>query len=561
MEIKTLNIFYGADCLPYKDSAREIHFPLVGNTFIGANNTTQIRFYVDRIGGVDSVTWLVVSKLPNGQIGNEVLNSNNAVYDEELGEHYIELSLSSYYTTLKGDVYLSLNGYQGGVEVEQDEDTGVYSIYGTPTIQATGVVKIGINYAPQVIPGSHFNTSDLQQILGALSEKPNISNVILVLASQPSDLSDYENGQIFYVKNEKEYYINNNGVLSSFDIGYQKAKTLVGTETISNLVLYSINNWGIGRYNDNLLFLKVKLSITPTPHIEYAIYQLSNEGVIKSWINNNATGTETIASIVSSTPTNEYATKNYVNNNVDYLKSISTAFYPNLLSATSTLDTFYSLINAYSAGDGSPIVVNFSNLVAVGNFSAICQVWKSGSTYTFIFTPLYAPTPMFAPQRWNKRYQGQSVSGSVTINDIFANNSIYEQVFATKSYVDEEIASFKENEINVVNTTTYPTLNDFLASTGTEGYIYLYPIDTTDLTKGYYRYVWEDNAWLALGTTEIDLTDYYTKSQVDTLLNGKVDKTQTIAGIALSGNVSAQDLTDALVFMNTTTDLDYVMGE
>lgn len=41
----------------------------------------------------------------------------------------------------------------------------------------------------------------------------------------------------------------------------------------------------------------------------------------------------------------------------------------------------------------------------------------------------------------------------------------------------------------------------------------------------------------------------------------KVDKTTTVAGIALSGNISAQSLTDALIYMNTTTDLDYVMGE
>ena len=312
MTTKTLSIFYGVDNLPYKDNAREIHFPLVGNTFNGANNVTNIRFYVDRIGGTENVTWLVVSKLPNGQIGNEVLNSNNAVYDEELGEHYIELSLSSYYTTLKGDVYLSLNGYQGGVEVEQDEDTGIYSIYGTPTIQATGVVKIGINYAPQVIPGSHFNTSDLQQILGALSEKANISNVILVFDTLPSDLSGYNDGQLFYIKTLKEYYHKSYGVLVIFDIGFQKARTIIGTETIGNLVISSLNNWVFGRYNDNLLLLKISFAYTPMQHLEYAIYQFGNNGVVKSWINDNGSGDETIASIVSSTPTNEYVTKTYV---------------------------------------------------------------------------------------------------------------------------------------------------------------------------------------------------------------------------------------------------------
>lgn len=81
------------------------------------------------------------------------------------------------------------------------------------------------------------------------------------------------------------------------------------------------------------------------------------------------------------------------------------------------------------------------------------------------------------------------------------------------------LSNIKNAHYQVVDTTTYPTLNDFLASTGEEGYVYLYPIDTTDLTKGYYRYVWENNAWLDLGTTQIDLTNYVT-------LNGN----QTITG-------------------------------
>ena len=41
----------------------------------------------------------------------------------------------------------------------------------------------------------------------------------------------------------------------------------------------------------------------------------------------------------------------------------------------------------------------------------------------------------------------------------------------------------------------------------------------------------------------------------------KVPITRTIAGNALSGDVSSQDLTDNLVFCNNTTDMDYVMGD
>lgn len=99
----------------------------------------------------------------------------------------------------------------------------------------------------------------------------------------------------------------------------------------------------------------------------------------------------------------------------------------------------------------------------------------------------------------------------------------------SKKYADTLVANIKKDSYKEVDTTEYPTLQDFLTSTGEEGYLYLYPIDTTDLTKGYYRYVWEGNAWLDLGTTQIDLSDYYTKNESE---NKFVDKAsnQTITG-------------------------------
>ena len=206
MQQKIMSVFYGNDRLPYKDAQRTVHYPIAnGDLFCGANNTTQIRFYVDQIGGTTNVQWVATSKLPNGQIGNKVLSSPK--YDEELGEYYLELDLSSYYTSIKGDVYIALNGYQGGVNIEEDEDTGIWSISGTPTIQATGSIKLGINYAPQTIPGTHFGVSDLQQILGALSDKISLINGIVVLNNIASeDLSEYELGQIFLDKNTGNFY-------------------------------------------------------------------------------------------------------------------------------------------------------------------------------------------------------------------------------------------------------------------------------------------------------------------------------------------------------------------
>ena len=437
MQDKILNVFYAEDRLPYKDASRTTHYPIVnGNVFNGANNVTKIRYYLDRIGGFANVTWVVVSKLPNGQIANELLNSNNAVLDSELGEYYIEFEISSYYTSIQGDVYLSLNGYQGGVEVEQDEDTGVYSIYGTPTIQATGSIKIGVNYAPQTIPGSHFNTSDLQQVLGLISDKANISDTILVVDELPSDVSGYNEGQVFYDKETSTFYILDDSSLEKYDIGYQQAISL-DTKNLIDLV-EEPSGWVIGRYNGNLHFVKVVLSPIPSLHYEYAIYQLTTTGTINAWINNNASAS-TIASILSSTPTYEFATKEYLSSN-------------------------------------------------------------------------------------------------------------YYNRTETENKIDSAIADFLQKEYELVDTTTYPTLNDFLASTGQEGYIYLYPIDTTDLTKGYYQYIWENNAWLSLGTTQIDLSGY-------------VPTNRTIAGVDLADNITAQELTDSLVLTNTTTDVSYILGD
>ena len=100
----------------------------------------------------------------------------------------------------------------------------------------------------------------------------------------------------------------------------------------------------------------------------------------------------------------------------------------------------------------------------------------------------------------------------------------------SKKYVDEKIADIQRDAYKPVDITEYPTLNDFLASTGEEGYLYLYPIDTTEaptFESGFYRYIWEDNAWVDLGTTKIDLSDYYNKTQVDALLDTKADKSTT----------------------------------
>ena len=61
----------------------------------------------------------------------------------------------------------------------------------------------------------------------------------------------------------------------------------------------------------------------------------------------------------------------------------------------------------------------------------------------------------------------------------------------------------------------------------------MYPIDTSDLTKGYYQYIWEDNAWMGIGTTRIDLTNY---AALDG--NNTYTGTNTFGSIVVTGNIS-----------------------
>lgn len=166
MKTKVLQVFYNENGLPFKDQERTVHFPVIGSGFMGASNTTQIKFYFKEIGD-DAVKYVAVSKLPNGKVGSKVLEN---YFDSELNEPYALLELDSYYTQYKGDLFISLQGYQGGVQVTYDEDTELYEIEGTPTIQATGSIKFTNNYATQFVGSGEEQNITLQQLLAIISD-------------------------------------------------------------------------------------------------------------------------------------------------------------------------------------------------------------------------------------------------------------------------------------------------------------------------------------------------------------------------------------------------------
>lgn len=218
MEIKILQVFLGADGLPYKDQERTVHFPIVGSGFQGASNTTKIRFYYDELVEQDDTetAWVACAKLPNGKIGSKVLETD---YDSTLGEHYALLELDSFYFQYKGDVYISLQGYQGGVQVDYDEETELYTIYGTPTIAATGSIKLSVNYATQFVGSGETSNVNFQRILADLGTKLGIRSTSVYVEELPTvgnpdtfyvihnDLSDPNKANIYIWNDVTQHYI------------------------------------------------------------------------------------------------------------------------------------------------------------------------------------------------------------------------------------------------------------------------------------------------------------------------------------------------------------------
>lgn len=96
---------------------------------------------------------------------------------------------------------------------------------------------------------------------------------------------------------------------------------------------------------------------------------------------------------------------------------------------------------------------------------------------------------------------------AITIDGVTYRN-LPEQVEKNKTDIETlkaNIEGIKKNAFTDVDTTEYPTLEDFLQSTGEEGIIYLYPDGTN-----FKQYIWEGDEWRFIGDTELDITNMMT---------------------------------------------------
>lgn len=115
----------------------------------------------------------------------------------------------------------------------------------------------------------------------------------------------------------------------------------------------------------------------------------------------------------------------------------------------------------------------------------------------------------------------KNIVDTITVDEVKALiKSWGKKFFYDKEQIDYIVKTLREGQYVEVDTEEYPTLEDFLESTGEQGTVYLYP--TGDENNTYYQYIWEVNTWVDLGETALDLQNvirgvYISQSDYDDL--------------------------------------------
>ena len=118
------------------------------------------------------------------------------------------------------------------------------------------------------------------------------------------------------------------------------------------------------------------------------------------------------------------------------------------------------------------------------------------------------------------------------LDDTYRKSEVYnKQESYSKSEIDNKIAS--------IVTTTFEVV-DQLPEQGESNVIYLVPNEQS-ADNEYEEYIWVNNNWELIGTTRVDLTPYYTSSQVDQLLNPITSDVTLLKQSKLDKNMGADN--------------------
>ena len=114
---------------------------------------------------------------------------------------------------------------------------------------------------------------------------------------------------------------------------------------------------------------------------------------------------------------------------------------------------------------------------------------------------------------------------------------------ATKKYVDDAIGGVTSFSVDANGGEGYASIVD-LPETGTMGVFYLVKNPKASAKNAFIEYFWTGSYYEMAGKFgDVDLSGYVTTTQLNDGLALKVDKTTTVNGQALSGNVQIDNIT------------------
>ena len=538
--------------------------------YVQQGSTGVDKIFFGSLATVNTDIGQAICTLPNGEQNTLIGSWDTCTYkiegvDTTVGGFLFTLTTDQ--TNYPGGLTMSLAIYRSSVRLVNYPLYLVINETGLQSDTNTGVTVEEINSYLQQI----------QQLLRVDNSILVVDNMSYAVASDKAvgQIFLNKNNGLFYIKNSADYpfytqwtgigYVPYTGAVSDLDLGGHDFKA-TNIELKSFLdIKDSTGVYGASLYIDGNHDFHIILANTSDGQTGEIVFPATIDGTAttKEYVDARVDKIISLASISGNMSADDYNLPNVriLYNNYYYEKAFISGgiIYFLRLKAANLVsgDTTYLYQHAIT------VDTNNSGAIAQNN-SSFAIVYSASQTDTKFYNKTEADSLLATKvdkTSSTKKLYGTDSSGNQTTLDYGANtlsNGIVQRNSSghikvpiepsdiasatSRGYVDTKISQVLSDAYQVVNTTTYPTLNDFLASTGQDGIIYLYPIDTNDLTKGYYRYIWESNAWLDLGTTQIDLSDYYTKSQTNALLDGKVDKTSNSRAIYGTDDYGAQSL-------------------
>lgn len=222
------------------------------------------------------------------------------------------------------------------------------------------------------------------------------------------------------------------------------------------------------------------------------------------------------------------------------------------------------ILDGEKGADGKDAKINGVNTLTIEAGDNI-ELDQEGSTLTISATGGGGGTSDYTDLTNKPKINNVELSGNKTTSDLgisyddLTNKPDLSQ-YITKT-VDDLINYYKKSEtytqaeinaligaISTLNLLVVQTLPTEDISTTT---IYLVPKTTSETNNVYDEYIYVSNAWEKIGSTEVDLSNYYTKTETNALLNDKQDTLTAGDNITIENNVISATGGGSTYFLTT----------